>query len=404
MTPRTSSELNQGWTLFATGFRLFFLGAAVLSGAAIVVWALVFLGKAPAASPSYFPPLIWHMHEMVYGYIGAVIAGFLLTAVNNWTGLITLRGWPLALLFVIWLGARCLPFLGEWVGWSVALLNLLFFIYLAVAIAIPILQTGNKRNLFVVVIVAILAITNGVLHAGLLGLSSLSGGTVALSIAYYLELLLTIIIAGRVFPMFSDNGLNGIYSPTRIQSLEIASVLSFIAFAVLSIIHQASNAVSPTALLTLSALTAVLHSVRVTCWFHWRIFTKPLIWVLHVGYYFLIAGILLIGASAYYPQTQVLGLHAMLSGGLGLITVGMMARVSLGHTGRDIHKPPKLLSMVFFLIALAALTRVLLPLINPQYYLAAIKVSTVFWGSGFVLFLILYTPVLFLKRIDGAPG
>jgi len=398
------SDKSDAWVVFASGFRPFFLAAVCLSGTAIVYWTLLFLGKAPAAALSYYPPVIWHMHEMIFGYVGAVIAGFLLTAVINWTGRQTLRGWSLAVLLIIWLGARCLPFFGEGTAWVVAMLNTTFFVYLAVAIGIPIIRSDNKRNLIMVVIVTILAMTNAMVHANLLGITNGLAANAAMSIAYYLELLLTIIIAGRVFPMFSASGLGGIYAPKKHQWLEFVCVFGFLVFAAINIIDSIGIQVPSVVLLSVSLLVAMLHTLRVLGWFHWRIFTTPLVWVLHAGYYFLIVGILLLGLSAYYAETRVPGLHAMLAGGLGLITVGMMARVSLGHTGRDIHQPHKLVSTVFILIVIATLVRVLLPLMGSQYYLAAITLSTVFWGMGFLLFFFLYVSVLFARRVDGAPG
>ncbi|MBL4671783.1 MAG: NnrS family protein [Arenicella sp.] len=393
------------WTLFSSGFRLFFIAAASLSSLAISYWLLLFLGLVPATDLNYYPPLIWHMHEMVYGYAGAVIAGFLLTAVSAWTGLATLRGWPLAILFTIWLGARCLPFLGTDFVWLVALLNPLFFIYLGFGIAIPIIKSGNNRNLFVVVITLVLAISNASLHANLLGFfNSPMIANTAIAIAFYLQLLLIIIIAGRVFPMFSANGLQGIYSPKKYQWLEIACVLSFLMFAIANIIDQSGQKLAPFILLLLALLVVTLHSLRVAYWFHWRIWTKPLIWVLHAGYYFLIVGVLLIGLSAYYPEARVSGLHAMLAGGLGLITLGMMARVSIGHTGRDIQQPNKLIVLVFILVAVATLIRAFLPLVDPELYLLAIKLSGVLWSVGFLLFIALYLPALVTRRVDGAAG
>lgn len=399
-----------GGVFFTTGFRPFFIAAASLSGLAISYWLLLFLGIVPATDLNYYPPLIWHMHEMVYGYAGAVIAGFLLTAVSNWTGLATLRGWPLAILFTIWLGARCLPFLGTDFVWLVALLNPLFFIYLGLGIAIPIIKSGNNRNLFVVVITVILAISNAALHANLLGLfnspsfNSLMIANTAIAIAFYLQLLLIIIIAGRVFPMFSANGLGGIYSPKKYKWLEVACVLSFLMFAIANIIDQSGQKLAPSILLLFAMLVVALHSLRVAGWFHWRIWTKSLVWVLHAGYYFLITGALLIGISAYYPEARVPGLHAMLAGGLGLITIGMMARVSLGHTGRDIQHPNKLISLVFILVAIAALVRVFLPLVSPKLYLLSLKISGALWGIGFLLFLVLFFRALVTRRVDGAGG
>jgi uncharacterized protein involved in response to NO len=409
--PRQASD----WTLFASGFRPFFIAAASLSSLAVSYWLLLFFGVVPATDLNYFPPLIWHMHEMVYGYAGAVIAGFLLTAVKAWTGLATLRGWPLAILLAVWLGARCLPFLGTDFVWLVALLNPLFFIYLGLAIAIPIIKSGNNRNLFVVVIMLVLAISNATLHADLLGFfnrtifnSASSNSPViaitAIAIAFYLQLFLIIIIAGRVFPMFSANGLGGIYSPKKYQWLEIACALSFVMFAIANIIDQSGQNLASPILLFFALLVVVLHSLRVVGWFHWRIWTKPLIWVLHAGYYFLIVGVLLIGLSAYYPETHVPGLHAMLAGGLGLITLGMMARVSIGHTGRDTQQPNRLISFVFILIVVAALSRVFLPLVDPKLYLLSLRLSGVLWSLGFSLFLALYLRALVTRRADGAEG
>jgi uncharacterized protein involved in response to NO len=398
------------WTLFASGFRPFFIAAASLSSLALSYWLLLFLGIVPATGLNYYPPLIWHMHEMVYGYAGAVIAGFLLTAVKAWTGLDTLRGWPLAILFAIWLGARCLPFLGTDFVWLVALLNPLFFIYLGLAIAIPIIKSGNNRNLFVVLITLVLAISNATLHAALLGFfnsassDSLVIANTAIAIAFYLLLLLIIIIAGRVFPMFSTNGLGGIYSAKKYQWLEIACVLSFLIFGVANIIDQSGQKLAPFILLSLALLVVALHSLRVAGWFHWRIWTKPLIWVLHAGYYFLIVGVLLTGISAYYPEARVPGLHAMLAGGLGLITLGMMARVTIGHTGRDTQQPNRLISLVFIFIVVAALIRVFLPLVDSSLYLSSLKLSGVLWSLGFLLFLALYLQALVTRRPDGAEG
>jgi len=403
MSPQIPKE-SQAWVPFSKGFRPFFLSAACLAAVAIVYWTLLFSGQVPATSLAYFPALTWHMHEMVYGYVGAVIAGFLLTAVNNWTGRTTLEGWPLAMLLLIWLGARILPFLGDGYGWYVAFCNAAFFVYLAISIALPIVASGNYRNLFVVVIVSILAISNILLHADLLGVGDAQIAVLAIPIAFYLQLLLIIIIAGRVFPMFSANGLNGIYSPKKWLWLEIASVISFASFAVLDITFRYGATVSNHLVFAAALAVAIIHSARVAAWFHWRIATKPLIWVLHVGYYFLIIGVVLVGLSAYYSQMRVPGLHAILVGGVGLITVGMMARVSLGHTARDLNNPTKLITAVFVLILLAAVVRVFLPLASPDFYLTAIRLAGYLWGAAFLLFVSYFSIVLLSPRIDGVRG
>ena len=393
----TDNKSAKQFALFEKGFRCFFLGAALLATSSIVIW-FSFLTGSVSQIFRYYPPLIWHMHEMIFGYTGAVIAGFLLTAASNWTGLETLRGKPLICLFVVWLAAHILPLAVITPGWLIAILNVGLFMVLAVAIAIPIVASGNTRNLFVVGILIILAICNALVHAQLLGVGE-QVAHIALSVALYLQLLLIIIIAGRIFPMFSAGGVAIAYQPIQKKWLEVASIVSFILFAL-------GELISLPALpqLGLALLAVCFNSLRLVGWFNWQILTVPLVWVLHVGYYFLIIGILLTGLSGYYPQTQTPGLHAMLIGGLGLITIGMMARVSLGHTGRNIHQPPRGMSIIFIGIIFAVFFRVLVPLAFPEYYLLAIKISGLSWALTFFAFTILFAPYLIKPRVDGEPG
>ena len=385
------------FALFAKGFRCFFLGATLLAAATVGIWFLVYSGKYPAGF-HYYPAPIWHQHEMVFGYAGAVIAGFLLTAVSNWTGRETLRGLPLAGLFLIWLAAHGLPFAGGVSGWLIATLNIFFFIALAVAIAVPLVAAANYRNLFMVVIITIFAVCNAIVHAQLLGITD-TGANKVIEITLYLQLLLIVIIAGRVFPMFSAGGVAVPYEPIRMPWLETAAISSFMFFALVMLVP------SPKELkLFATLLAALVHLLRVAGWHNPQIYAVPLVWVLHVGYYFLVAGILLTGISSYFHETRVPGLHAMLIGCLGLITVGMMARVSLGHSGRNIHRPPRILILIFAGIAGAAFVRSVLPIIGLEYYLAAIRISAVLWVSSFTVFAVVYLRTWVAPRIDGKPG
>ncbi|MGH1540078.1 MAG: NnrS family protein [Arenicella sp.] len=397
----SATEIDQRrvspFPLFASGFRCFFLGAALLAFAMVVIWFLFYSGQAVVRF-YYFPPVIWHQHEMVFGYSGAVIAGFLLTAVSNWTGQPTLQGWPLSGLFCLWLAAHILPFFAVSPGELIAVLNIAFFLALAVSIAKPLILAGNTRNLFVVIIVALLALCNILVHAQLLGVID-TGAHLGIRIAFYVQLLLIIVFAGRVFPMFSSRGVAKPYKPLSNRSLELVAVISFICFA-------ASNLLPVPAWLQALVViaTVIIHSLRVAGWFNLQIFAVPLVWVLHVGYYFLILGMLLTGIADFFPQTRVPGLHALLIGGLGLITIGMMARVSLGHTGRNIKQPPHGLNAIFIAIALAAIIRVGLPLANAQYYLAAIKLSGWMWSVAFLAFTLIYLTYWLTPRVDGKPG
>lgn len=385
------------FALFAKGFRCFFLGAILLAASSIIIWSLYYSGLISNFF-HYYSPTIWHVHEMVFGYGGAVIAGFLLTAVSAWTGRETLKGGFLAGLFIIWLAAHVFPFIPTVPGLLIAFLNVLFFVVLAISVAVPIILSGNYRNLFVLVILLGLGICSALIHSQLLGFTE-TGITVALNTAFYIQLLLIFIFSGRVFPMFSSGGVATPYEPVRNNIIEIASIVSFISFAVVIIAEL------PWVLrVGVTLITVAIHYIRIMGWFNRQIFQVPLVWVLHVGYYFLILGMLLTGVADLNSITRVAGLHAMLVGGLGLITAGIMARVSLGHTGRNIHQPPRTLSMVFLTIAFAALIRVFVPIITPELYLIAIRVSGALWAIAFLWLTVLYTPFLLRARVDGNSG
>lgn len=423
--------------LFELGFRPFFLGSAIVAAFSIIGWSILYSGSFSGIhlehslneglneSLNYYSPIIWHSHEMIFGYTSAVIAGFLLTAVTNWTGEMTITRWPLALLFLLWLSARIVPFISinnismgsiniEQANWIIAATNIIFYPLLAITVAIPIIKTNNKRNLFIVVILILLGLSNLFFHLDLLGIVSNTLQTAQYS-GLYISLLLIVIFSGRVFPFFIEKGLERLLEKSlgnspkkhlketfklkKYQWLEISCVVSFFLFAIADIINM-----SAIVFLIISIVTCALHSLRLAGWYNHQIWKVPLLWVLQLGYLFLILGVILKGIGAYYPSFIFPALHSLTLGALGLITLGMMARVSLGHTGRNIHQPPKSVSLIFGLIVLATLIRVFLPILSSAHYLQAIQISAVLWSVGFLLFAIVYFSYWMKPRIDGLPG
>ena len=401
MSNLNTSSSNK-FALFALGFRPFFLGAALIAALSIIGWMFFYSGSNSDTRLHYYTAVTWHTHEMIFGYALAVIAGFLLTAVTNWTGRMTIQNGLLYSLFTLWLLARIVPFLTD-NGWLIAGLDLLFYPYLIIAIAIPIIQSNNHRNLFVIVILLVLGFANLLMHMELLGITE---HTLRLGqyLGLYTELLLIVIITGRVFPFFTGRGVKNTFTPQKYQWLEASCILSFAVFALVDMSAMSGNGISASLFVSLVMLTVVLHGLRIAFWYSHQIWSVPLVWVLHLGYYFLILGVMLKGMSAYNTQLVMPALHAMTVGGIGLITLGMMARVSLGHTGRNIHKPPKSIILMFCLLAIAALIRVTVAIIAGQHYLLAIQISALLWALAFFLFFIKYMPFLIRPRVDGKPG
>lgn len=380
------------------GFRPFFLSAMVFSAIAMLAWLVVFGGyvKLPLAG---LTDMAWHGHEMIYGYSMAVIAGFLLTAVRNWTGVDTLRGIPLFLLFLSWLAARLLLALGDpvWLYYAAAF-DLLFNTGFLVAITIPVLRTRSWAQLPVLLKVALMAGSNLLFYLGAGGVLD-TGISIGLFSGLYLVLALILMLSRRVLPFFIERGVGYPVQLINRKWLDISSVVLFLAFWLADIFSPDSL---PVSLLAIALL--VLHVMRWTGWYTPGIWKKPLLWSLYLAYGSVIAGFALKAAVYFLNLSPYLALHAFAVGGIGLMTAGMMARVALGHTGRDIMKPPAVVTPVFLLLVIAALARVALPLVDIGQYRQWVVVSQGLWIAAYSLLAWYYLPVLTRPRIDGQDG
>jgi uncharacterized protein involved in response to NO len=383
------------YPIFALGFRAFFALAGLAALVLIVFWNA--LSKGTLTTEHYFATSYWHAHEMLLGYAVAVIAGFLLTAVKNWTGKPTLTGDPLAYLCLLWLYGRILPFYaGELPDALIALVDFAFLPVLAYQVSKPIIEAKQYRNMFFIGLLLLLALGNGLIHAQMLGLQKNTAAVgILLSVATIIILILT--IAGRVFPFFTERGLPGtltIKNPL-LDKLSIASACLVFALQLFGI--------SGTLLALAALMAAIVNATRLSVWYVRRIWYVPLLWVLYVGYGWIILGFALTALSAYSFVLPSLALHAFTLGGIGVLTLGMMARVSLGHTGRSL-KASNAIAIAFALINIAALFRILLPIALPDWYGNLVYVSTFFWLAAFSLFVFVYAPILSSARIDGQDG
>ncbi|MDD5410873.1 MAG: NnrS family protein [Methylobacter sp.] len=381
--------------VFALGFRAFFVLAGLAALFLIVFWNAMFKGSA--TPDVYFSNTYWHAHEMLLGYSVAVISGFLLTAVKNWTGRPTLTGCQLAGLCLLWLYGRILPFYAGWLPDAlIALVDFSFLPVLAYQVSKPVIQAKQFRNLVFIGLLLLLALGNGLIHAEMLGLQK-NTAEIGVQLVIATIIVMILIIAGRVFPFFTERGISGtlIIRNPLLDSLSIASAVAVFALQMFGVSG------------TLLALTAILavaaNGMRLSGWYVPRIRYVPLLWVLYTGYGWIILGFMLTALSAYSVILPSLALHAFTIGGIGVLTLGMMARVSLGHTGRAL-KASNAMAIAFVLINLAALFRVLLPVAMPGWYGILIYVSALSWLAAFALFIFVYMPILTSARIDGQDG
>ena len=384
--PTTSERRRayKGPILFSHGFRIFFLLAGIWAALAMVLW-VAFLATGQEI-PSRMIGADWHMHEMIFGYSSVVIAGFLLTAVPNWTGRLPVLGWPVVGLSAIWMAGRVAIFVSEWLPAYVApLVDSAFLIVLAAVIAREIFAGKNWRNLKVLGVVALLAISNAIFHFEALHGSAYGGYGARFGVGTIV--LLIILIGGRVIPSFTRNWLVR-QGPGRLPT----PVNRFDTFAI---------SIAITALLTwviapeiigsrvLSALAAITHTIRFARWAGWRTVSEPLVIILHLGYVFIPLGFLLLalGDGSRIP-------HAWTAGVIGVVTLAMMTRVSLGHSGRALASN-KAIASLYVAVILAAVLRITTEYMPDLTYL--LYISAAAWIAGFTGFAVVYYPILAKK-------
>ncbi|MEZ5777265.1 MAG: NnrS family protein [Paracoccaceae bacterium] len=390
----TASHLRSytGPALLSGGFRPFFLAAGIWGALAMTLWIASITGAVDFGTA--FGPVDWHVHEMVFGYGGAVICGFLLTAVPNWTGRLPVAGKPLAILLALWIAGRLAVLFGEsWPWLLVAVADLAFLAALTGIIGREIIIGKNRRNL------PVLALCASFLGGNLWFHLSAASGEVAYDssgarIGIAVLILMISLIGGRIVPSFTRNWLAQ-RGPGQLPIPFGPFDMGVLAVSVLALglwVARVDQPAGPAMLLAGGA-----QALRLGRWAGWRTLAEPLVTVLHAAYAFLPAGFLLLGSAAIWPGAviQAAGLHAWLAGGVGLMTLAVMTRASLGHTGRPL-KAGWGEVLIYTFVAFAALSRIAVGLGAGEFWRDAAALA---WIAGFTLFAIRYAPILTQPRL-----
>ena len=390
MTPIPRYREYDGPAILSSGFRPFFFLGALYAGFAVMIWTPMLSGEL--SLPTGFSPRDWHIHEMLYGYVAAVMTGFLLTAIPNWTGRLPLQGMPLLVLVVTWAAGRVAVGVSGVVGLlAAAMIDVAFLVLVAAAAAREIVVGRNWRNLKVVGIIAVLATGNVAFH-----LENYFTGSAHYSIRLGIAAVVTLVmlIGGRIIPSFTRNWLvreNPGRLPAPFDRFDMTAIGAG-ACALLLWVAAPTGSMTGAALV----LVAALHAIRLSRWAGDRTWREQLLLVLHVGYCFVPLGFVLTAFAAWELAAASAGLHAWTVGAVGTLTLAVMTRASLGHTGRELtaSAPTQLIYAAILVAALARITASLEPRwSNPLLDLAALT-----WVIAFLGFCIVYGPALCRAR------
>ena len=381
--------------LFRLAFRPFFWFASLFSVLAITLWAVHLLGIAT------FSPVggvhFWHVHEMLFGFSSAIVVGFLLTAVQTWTGKPSIKGYSLMGLFAIWALTRLLLLLANADFTILAIvLDVSFLPLAAYFLARPIILAKQWRNIMFVPILLMMAVLNALMYFALYGHIATSYVAISHIMVLMMSLVMSI-IGGRVFAMFTANGTK----TQRVQAIPTLEAISLVSLVlvILSYLLQLSAEIKGGLLL----IAGSANFIRALRWRIWVTFTTALVWPLHLSYWFMCLGLLALGlVQLGLSNSASLAYHCITVGGIGLMILAMISRVSLGHTGRMIQVG-NIMAMAFGVLAIGAICRVLLPLVWQQYQVSWV-LSALAWIIGYSVFVIKYASVLFSARIDGRDG
>jgi uncharacterized protein involved in response to NO len=384
---------------FVDGFRPFFLLAALAAIAIVPTWLFALAGGPwPGGA---LPPQLWHAHEMLFGFVGAAVAGFMLTAIPNWTGAAPVTGWPLGLLAGLWMAGRIAlcPDIALSLPWA-ATIDLAFYPALAAAVGLPLIRAGRWRNGVFLVLLALLWTANLLCRLEWLGITA---GTMAVGIRLAVDvvLLMIVVIGGRIVPSFTLNALKR-HDPTiAIAPLPLLEPIAVAVIALLAVIDLTSPDSAAAGLV--AGLAAIVHAIRLARWRGLRTYRQPILWILHLGYAWLVLGLalkaiwLLTGASFASAW-----MHALTVGSFSTMILAVMSRASLGHTGRPIIAARPTV-FAFLSVILAAALRTAAPLSGGAYALH-IGIAGGLWTIAFAVFVAVYAPIFVRARLDDGPG
>lgn len=379
---------------FERAFRSFFIGASLFASLSMFVWWLNY----PTASYDFsgVPPFFWHAHEMVFGYALATVAGFLLTAVMNWTRENSASGIKLGLLFGFWLAAR-LGYILDIPLSVVAVLDMSFTLGLFLLFVLPIIRKKQWKQMGLASKFFLLVVANLVFYMGAYQLVD-EGMYLGVLAGLFLVLAINLTMMRRLIPFFTQKALR-LAEQSNPKWIDITAIIGFFALMIAAL-------VSPMHWITslIAFPLALLHAIRFFRWYHLGIWKVSLLWPLHVSYGFMILGILLYGFVGLKMLGESFAIHALAAGGIGLLCSSIMARVSLGHTNRNVFDPPRQLNFVFVILALTAIVRVALPIVLPQYYEMWMSLSQWGWLIAFAILSVIYWRMLTQPSLESEVG
>jgi uncharacterized protein involved in response to NO len=387
--------------LFGRGFRPFFLLAGIQAVFAVAIWLAVLRGSGPL--PNWPSAISWHAHEMVFGFAGAAIAGFLSTSVPVWTGRPALSAGRLAALSGLWLVGRFAVFFSGALPspWIAALIDSAFFCVLALATGIPIFRSRSHRNYSFPLLAGVLALANLLTHTGAMGLWP-AAGAAGMRLAVGCVVIIVATIGGRLVPLFTRAAIKRQGATQEVSYLAWADAATgpLVGVFVLSDTLAPGTPVSG----MLALVAGVVIALRTKGWALRFALRDPLLWSMHVAYLWIPTGLIAIGASAFNTAIpRNVALHALTTGAIGGMILAIMTRVALGHTGRA-FRAPRGIALAYCLVFAAALTRTIALLFAPNATGPLLLISGAAWISAFAIFLAVYTPYLTSPRVDGKPG
>ncbi|EDM65639.1 putative membrane protein [Moritella sp. PE36] len=394
------AEEQQILPVLRLGFRPFFLAGALFSMVALVLWGAMLSGYI--TFQPYGGGLWWHIHEMLFGFGCAIVAGFLLTAIQNWTGIRGVSGSSLLGLFLLWLAGRVVLLLPTLLNdYVIILIDLSFLPAVAYILGKPLFKIKQYRNLFFVPILVLFTVANIEMHLAKLGLVNMTVSQAAYASVTLMAVLMSV-MAGRVVPMFTANGTK----TAKVLPLPWLEKLATGSLALITalLLFQPLFTVPAFVFGSLFLLSGGCQAIRWFRWKPWITLGVPLLWSIHGAIFFIWMGLFTVGMSYFIEVPFVSHLwHLITVGGMGGLILAMISRVSLGHTGRTLQQP-KAMFWGFLSIFIAAIIRVIGPVFWMQYYITFINLSIVFWLIAFGLFAYHYAPMLIKPRVDGRPG
>ncbi|MEC9292498.1 MAG: NnrS family protein [Pseudomonadota bacterium] len=383
--------------VLSIGFRPFFLLAALYAVLSIVLWVLTYTGAH--ALPTLWNPVLWHGHEMIFGFTMAVVAGFLLTASANWTGQPPVRSWTLLGLVVLWMAGRAAMLSDFLPAHYAAIIEGAFLPAVILSLAPMLIRAEQLRNMAFLVILTLFTLLNIGIHLSVLGVIETSASNL-LYLAVHVVIFLIAVIGGRVLPFFTRNGLTQRGHDIEIKAFPYINEIS-LSILLVTCLYGYISAFSGVVFGILALCTSALHLARLTQWKSHKTLSVPIIWILHFGYFWLVLGFFLEGLYALGVLVSFQAvLHTFTIGAIGTMILGMMTRVCLGHTGRPIVSL-KSMVIAYVLLQGAALSRLIGETVLVNYYTESVQVSGYLWAASFGLFAIRYARMLLTKRPDG---